>query len=35
MSLGNLTSSQKGELMDQVKQQLAVAHTQELLTVSI
>lgn len=30
--LGNLSSAQKGELMDQVKQQIAVANAQELLT---
>ncbi|XP_018324151.1 mitochondrial import inner membrane translocase subunit Tim13 isoform X1 [Agrilus planipennis] len=29
---GGLTSSQKDELMDQVKQQIAVANAQELLT---
>lgn len=34
-SLGSgLTGSQKDELMDQVKQQIAVANAQELLTVS-
>lgn len=32
MSSGTLSSSQKGELMDQVKQQIAVANAQELLT---
>lgn len=32
--LGSLTSAQKDELMDQVKQQIAVANAQELLTVS-
>lgn len=31
---GNLSGAQKDELMDQVKQQIAVANTQELLTVS-
>ncbi|CAD7094154.1 unnamed protein product [Hermetia illucens] len=30
--MSSLTSSQKGELMDQVKQQIAVANAQELLT---
>lgn len=30
---GGLSSSQKDELMDQVKQQIAVANAQELLTV--
>lgn len=33
MQLGNLSSNQKDELMDQVKQQIAVANVQELLTV--
>lgn len=33
MQLGNLSSGQKDELMDQVKQQIAVANVQELLTV--
>lgn len=33
-TLGSLSSSQKDELMDQVKQQIAVANAQELLTVS-
>ncbi|XP_055614270.1 mitochondrial import inner membrane translocase subunit Tim13 [Uranotaenia lowii] len=32
MSLDNLSSAQKGELMDQVKQQIALANAQELLT---
>lgn len=32
-SLGNLSSGQKDELMDQVRQQIAVANAQELLTV--
>ncbi|KAG4069940.1 hypothetical protein HA402_015164 [Bradysia odoriphaga] len=32
MQLGNLSSGQKDELMDQVKQQIAVANVQELLT---
>lgn len=32
--VANLTGAQKGELMDQVKQQIAVANAQELLTVS-
>ncbi|ENN77595.1 mitochondrial import inner membrane translocase subunit Tim13 [Dendroctonus ponderosae] len=31
-SVANLTGAQKGELMDQVKQQIAVANAQELLT---
>lgn len=34
MDMQNLTSTQKDELMDQVKQQIAVAHAQELLQVS-
>lgn len=33
LSGGSLTSAQKDELMDQVKQQIAVANAQELLTV--
>lgn len=33
MSLSGLTGVQKDELMDQVKQQIAVANAQELLTV--
>lgn len=33
-NLSSLTGSQKDELMDQVKQQIAVANAQELLTVS-
>lgn len=33
-NLGNLSSGQKDELMDQVRQQIAVANAQELLTVS-
>lgn len=33
MQLGNLSAGQKDELMDQVKQQIAVANVQELLTV--
>lgn len=33
-SLGGLSNAQKDELMDQVKQQIAVANAQELLTVS-
>lgn len=32
---GALSQSQKDELMDQVKQQIAIANAQELLTVSI
>lgn len=35
LQLGNLSSGQKDELMDQVKQQIAVANVQELLTVHI
>lgn len=35
MSLSSLTGAQKDELMDQVKQQIAVANAQELLTVII
>lgn len=31
--LSNLSSADKGELMEQVKQQIAVANAQELLTV--
>lgn len=34
MDVGNLSSGQKDELMDQVRQQIAVANAQELLTVS-
>lgn len=34
LSGGNLTSAQKDELMDQVKQQIAIANIQELVTVS-
>lgn len=33
-ALTNLSSSQREELMDQVKQQIAIANTQELITVS-
>ncbi|XP_078052642.1 mitochondrial import inner membrane translocase subunit Tim13 [Augochlora pura] len=32
LSPGSLTSSQRDELMDQIKQQIAVANAQELLT---
>ena len=32
-SLNSLSGAQKDELMDQVKQQIAVANAQELLTV--
>lgn len=32
--ISNLSGAQKDELMDQVKQQIAVANAQELLTVS-
>jgi hypothetical protein len=35
MQLGNLNASQKDELMDTVKQQIAVANAQELLTVKL
>lgn len=31
---GELTGAQKDELMDQVKQQIAIANAQELLTVN-
>jgi len=33
--VNSLTSAQKDELMDQVKQQIAVANAQELLTVTL
>ena len=33
MQLGNLSATQKDELMGQVKQQIAVANAQELLQV--
>lgn len=33
--ISNLTSNEKGELMEQVKQQIAVATAQELLTVGV
>lgn len=33
MDLSNMTSSQKDELMDQVKQQIAIANTQEFISV--
>lgn len=32
-SLANLSSTQKDELMEQVKQQIAIANTQEIITV--
>lgn len=32
--LGNLSSAQKDQLMSEVKQQIAVANAQELVTVS-
>lgn len=32
---GHLTSAQRDELMEQVKQQIAVANAQELLTVIV
>lgn len=35
LAAGNLTGSQRDELMQQVKQQIAVANAQELLTVSL
>jgi len=35
LATGNLTGSQRDELMQQVKQQIAVANAQELLTVSL
>lgn len=35
MDLSNMTSAQKDELMDQVKQQVAIANTQEFISVSI
>lgn len=34
LGTGQLTGTQKDEIMEQVKQQLAVANAQELLTVS-
>lgn len=34
-STSQLTTAQKDELMDQVKQQIAIANAQELLTVRI
>lgn len=34
-STSQLTAAQKDELMDQVKQQIAIANAQELLTVRI
>lgn len=34
MDLTNLSSAQKDELMDQVKQQVAIANTQEFISVS-
>lgn len=34
-NLSSLSGAQKDELMDQVKQQIAVANAQELLTVSV
>lgn len=33
-ALGNLTATQRDQLMSEVKQQLAVANAQELLTVN-
>lgn len=33
--ISNLSANEKGELMDQVKQQIAVANAQELLTVCV
>jgi len=35
LTAGNLSGSQRDELMQQVKQQIAVANAQELLTVSL
>lgn len=35
LGTGQLTVAQKDELMEQLKQQLAVANAQELLTVSL
>lgn len=35
MSLDNLSSAQKDELMTSVKQQIALANAQELLTVGL
>lgn len=35
LASGSLTGSQRDELMQQVKQQIAVANAQELLTVSL
>lgn len=35
MSGNKLTEAQKEELMDQVKQQIAIANAQELLTVNV
>lgn len=32
MDLGSMSSTQKSDLMDQVKQQIALANAQELLT---
>lgn len=34
-NIANLSANEKGELMDQVKQQIAVANAQELLTVCL
>ena len=34
LPLGNLTSAQKDELMDRVRQEMALANAQELLAVS-
>ena len=34
-NISNLSANEKGELMDQVKQQIAVANAQELLTVCL
>lgn len=33
MATGNLSGAQKEEFMEQVKQQIAISHFQELLTV--
>lgn len=35
MDLTNMSSAQKDELMDQVKQQIAIANTQEFISVNI
>lgn len=35
VSINSLTSSQKDQLMDQIKDQVAIANVQELLTVRL